>query len=90
MIREAGFDPVTTAHPALALAIVDLTDASTNPELALAEVRADDAQLPTLAYYAHTDDDVRRAALDAGFDLVVPRSRMMREGTQLITQLARA
>jgi hypothetical protein len=53
-------------------------------------VRADDAQLPTLAYYAHTDDDVRRAALEAGFDLLVPRSRMMREGAQLITQLARA
>lgn len=90
MIREAGFEPVVTADPALALAIVDLTDSSTNPEVALAEVRADDAQLPTLAYYAHTDDDVRRAALDAGFDLLVPRSRMMREGAQLITQLARA
>lgn len=90
MIREAGFEPVAGPDPALALAIVDLTDSSTNPVAALAEVRAEDAQLPALAYYAHTDDDVRRAALDAGFDLLVPRSRMMREGTQLIVQVARA
>jgi CheY-like chemotaxis protein len=44
----------------------------------------------TLATYSHVDADMRRRALDAGFDLVVPRSRMMREGGDLLAQLAGA
>jgi CheY-like chemotaxis protein len=44
----------------------------------------------TLAVYSHVDADTRRRALDAGFDLVVPRSRMMREGAELLTQLVGA
>ncbi|MGH2959521.1 MAG: hypothetical protein ACRDKE_07930, partial [Solirubrobacterales bacterium] len=84
------FEPIAKSDPELVLAIVDLTESSTDPVAALATVRGEDSQLPALAYYAHTDDDVRRAALDAGFDLVVPRSRMMREGVELIRKLARA
>ena len=35
----------------------------------------------TLAgFYSHVDVDVRERALAAGFDLVVPRSRINREG----------
>ena len=34
----------------------------------------------TLAFYAHTDQDTRRRAEQAGYDVVVPRSRMAREG----------
>ncbi|HWC25086.1 MAG TPA: hypothetical protein VG474_00750 [Solirubrobacteraceae bacterium] len=41
----------------------------------------------TLAFYLHTDVDTRRRALDAGFDLVVPRSRMAREGAALVDGL---
>lgn len=41
-----------------------------------------------LGIYAHTQPDVRRRALAAGFDLVVPRSRMVREGAQLVAELA--
>jgi CheY-like chemotaxis protein len=44
----------------------------------------------TLATYSHVDADMRRRALDAGFDLVVPRSRMMREGAELLAELAGA
>ncbi|MBJ7354246.1 MAG: hypothetical protein JHC98_05420 [Thermoleophilaceae bacterium] len=87
MIRQAGFEPVAQADADAQLVIVDLTDASTDPASALAEARGEQS-VPALAYYAHTDDDVRRAALDAGFDLVVPRSRMMREGVALIQKLA--
>jgi hypothetical protein len=89
MIREAGFEPVAKADPEIQLVIVDLTDSSTDPAVALAGARGD-ADVPALAYYAHTDDDIRRAALEAGFDLVVPRSRMMREGVVLIGDLVRA
>jgi nucleoside-diphosphate-sugar epimerase len=42
----------------------------------------------TLAFYSHVEADVRAAAEDAGFDLVVPRSRMNREGADLVTRLA--
>jgi CheY-like chemotaxis protein len=87
MIREAGFEPVAKADKSAQLVIVDLTDSSTDPVAALAEARGEQ-DVPALAYYAHTDDDIRRAALAAGFDLVVPRSRMMREGVALIGDLA--
>ena len=41
----------------------------------------------TLAFYSHVDADVRTRALAAGFDLVVPRSRMAREGSALVDRL---
>jgi hypothetical protein len=41
-----------------------------------------------LAVYAHVEADVRRLAEQAGFDLVVPRSRFMREGGALVSRLA--
>lgn len=90
MIREAGAEPVLVATPeaaratgpAAGLLVVDLvTDAFDG----IATIGCADTK--TLAYYAHTDDDVRRAALAAGCDQVVPRSRMMREGSRLIAEL---
>jgi hypothetical protein len=42
---------------------------------------------PTLGFYLHTDVDTRRRAQEAGFDLVVPRSRMAREGVALVERL---
>jgi CheY-like chemotaxis protein len=44
----------------------------------------------TLAFYSHVDDATRRRAQEVGFDLVVPRSRMAREGAALVDQLAGA
>jgi len=35
--------------------------------------------VPVLGYYSHVDAETRAAAVDAGVDLVVPRSRMSRE-----------
>jgi hypothetical protein len=42
----------------------------------------------TLGVYSHVDVDTRRRAEDAGFDLIVPRSRMAREGAALVERLA--
>jgi DNA-binding NarL/FixJ family response regulator len=42
----------------------------------------------TLGFYSHVDVDTRRRAERAGFDLVVPRSRMAREGAALVERLA--
>ena len=41
----------------------------------------------TLGFYPHVDIDVRRRAEAAGFDMVVPRSRMNREGAALVDRL---
>jgi hypothetical protein len=41
-----------------------------------------------LGVFAHVEPEVRERALAAGFDLVVPRSRFMREGGELVARLA--
>ena len=45
------------------------------------------AGVPVLAFYSHVETDVRDLAERAGFDLVVPRSRMAREGAALTERL---
>ena len=44
----------------------------------------------TLAFYSHVETDVRELAEQAGFELVVPRSRMAREGGALVERLVAA
>jgi hypothetical protein len=46
--------------------------------------------VPVLGYYSHVDAETRQAAVDAGVDLVVPRSRMARELPALAEQLLAA
>jgi CheY-like chemotaxis protein len=43
--------------------------------------------VPTLGFYSHVEQGTRRRAEEAGFDLVVPRSRMAREGPVLCADL---
>lgn len=45
-------------------------------------------QTRTLGFYSHVDASARELAERAGFDLVIPRSRMAREGAALVTRLA--
>lgn len=73
-----------------AVLVVDLTDpdldgAALVRELAEVGVLAG---VGTLGFYAHVDPEVRIRALRAGFDLVVPRSRMAREGAELVARVA--
>ena len=42
----------------------------------------------TLGFFSHVDTRARERAERAGFDLVVPRSRMAREGGELVARLA--
>ena len=42
----------------------------------------------TLGVYSHVDVETRRRAEAAAFDLIVPRSRMAREGAELVGRLA--
>jgi hypothetical protein len=43
--------------------------------------------LPVLGYYPHTDAELRQTAEAAGVDLVVPRSKLVREMPQLVEKL---
>jgi DNA-binding NarL/FixJ family response regulator len=70
--------------------IVDLTQQLDGAAL-IGELRAQGALtgVRTLGFYAHVDPAVRERALRAGFELVVPRSRIAREGVELVRQLSR-
>lgn len=39
---------------------------------------------PAIGFYSHVDVETRQSALDAGVELVVPRSRMARELPDLV------
>jgi hypothetical protein len=80
-LRAAGHDVVAPDAPADVL-VVDLT---ADVEERLGAVRA--ANVPTLGFYSHVEQDVRRSAEAAGIDRVVPRSRMAREAAELVEQL---
>lgn len=62
--------------------LADLTHDAARRIAALIYVR-----LPVLAFYSHVEEDVRAAAQEAGFGLVVPRSRMAREAPVLVERL---
>ena len=65
-----------------------------DPEVLVVDVMEVDAESviggapALLGVFAHTQPDVRERALAAGFDLVVPRSRMVREGAELVSRLS--
>ena len=66
--------------------VVDLT---AEAEERIEQVRAARLEgVPVLAFYSHVETDVRDRAELAGFDLVVPRSRMAREGASLVERLS--
>ena len=65
--------------------LVDLTSDAAQRIAQVAALDLGDAR--TLGFFSHVEPDVRAAALAAGFDLVVPRSRMNREGAELVAAL---
>jgi len=91
-LRAAGHEPLLVSDveavrreaPGADALVVDLTaDASERIE----GVTGAQTGLPALAFYSHVEVDVREHAQQAGFDLVVPRSRMAREGPALVERL---
>jgi len=95
-VAAAGHEPVLVSEPdalrreltRAKAVIVDLTfDAADQIEqLRLARPPG----VKTLAFYSHVETDVRERAERAGYDVIVPRSRMAREGAQLIERLLRS
>lgn len=75
-VRAAGHDVVgTDEDPDLVIADVELVDPS--------EI----AGRARLGFYPHTNVELKRRAEAAGFDLVVPRSRIARELPELVERL---
>ena len=77
------------ATPESDLLIVDLTAEGIDGAKVLQRLRegGEVEGVATMGFYAHVDQETRRQAIDAGFDRVVPRSRMAREAPALVERL---
>jgi DNA-binding NarL/FixJ family response regulator len=76
-------------RPVADVLVVDLTDAELDGA-GIVETLAGEGALSsvaTLGFYSHVDVQARERAERAGFDLIVPRSRMAREGAVLVRRL---
>ena len=67
------------------LLVVDLAGGALDPAGALSA--RPNPSVRTLASYAHVHPGQREAALAAGFDRVVPRSKLAREAPELVAEL---
>lgn len=76
--------------PAADMLVIDLTGEDLDgAELVRSLSDAGELEgIRTLGFYSHVDTDTRRRAEAAGIDQVVPRSRMAREASELVAQLA--
>jgi hypothetical protein len=77
------------AHADAAVAnvlVVDLTDADLDGASIVERLLATGelGSTRTLGFYSHVDVAARERAERAGFEIVVPRSRMAREGVELV------
>ena len=84
-LRAGGHDVRPPDDAEAEVLVVDLTDQDVD---GLGAARA--ASVPTLGFYSHVDQETRRRAEEAGFDRVVPRSRMAREAATLVETLVAA
>jgi hypothetical protein len=86
-LRERLADPAVGAGAVL---VVDLTDEDLDGARILESLSSEGGlqRLRTLGFFSHVDTRARERAEEAGFDLAVPRSRMAREGAELIARLA--
>ena len=77
------------AAPEADVLVVDLTDAQLDAAAVVAALNGEGEldTTRTLGFYSHVEADARERAERAGVELVVPRSRMAREGAELISTL---
>ncbi|BDC52571.1 hypothetical protein F183_A48860 [Bryobacterales bacterium F-183] len=82
-IRSANTVESALAQPTT-LAIVDLNARQSPVQDIIAALR--DASIPTVAFVAHVQTDLKQQALDAGVDRVIARSAFSRVMPELIAQ----
>jgi hypothetical protein len=94
-LQAAGHDPVLVgrgedlegALTGARVLVVDLTDdVPARIDAAVSALPPSDPPR-TLAFFSHVEGGVKAAAQAAGFDLVVPRSRMARATAELVAEL---
>jgi DNA-binding NarL/FixJ family response regulator len=95
MLRAAGHEAQlsagATADPRGAqVLVVDLAAGSFDGVALVERLRAagDLEGVRTIGVYSHVDAETKRRADAAGLDLVVPRSRLAREGAALVERVA--
>ena len=79
-----------SAAPEVDVLVVDLTDDDIDGATMVESMRMgrELGDTRTLGFYSHVEAETRRRAEEAGFDQVVPRSRMAREMGALVDRLA--
>ena len=96
-LQAGGHEPVLVSSaldlegslPGAEVLVVDLTDdVSARIEATQRALTDERVTVRSLAFFSHVETDVRIRALEAGFDLVVPRSRMARAAAELVAELA--
>lgn len=72
--------------------VVDLTDSELDGATVVESLIVEGVlpETHTLGFYSHVEAQARERAERAGFELVVPRSRMAREGAALVGSLSHA
>ena len=95
MLRAAGHEAELVRAPdarpnGAAVLVVDLAAPGFDGVALVEGLRSagDLGATRVLGVYSHVDVETRRRAEAAGFDLVVPRSRMAREGPALVAALS--
>ena len=98
MLSAAGHDvtlcaaagPARSQAPGADVFVVDLASDEVDGATLVESMRQSRELGPTrtLGFYAHLDTAARSRAKDAGFDLAVPRSRLARDGDELVRRLA--
>jgi hypothetical protein len=86
-VLVSGASDLQAALSGADVLIVDLT-AESGERIELVRPALGPGLPRTLGFFAHVEKDVRSQAEAAGFDLVVPRSRMARAAAELVSQLA--
>jgi CheY-like chemotaxis protein len=90
LLSEGGNEVELVADPeaaraAAARADVVLVDLAADPDAGIALVAGGGAaRARTIGVYSHVDAETRARAQAAGFDLVVPRSRLVRDGARML------
>jgi hypothetical protein len=94
-LQAGGHDPVLVSNrddlaaelEEADVLVVDLT-ADVAERIQAVQPALEAGRPPVLGFFAHVERDVRDRAQAAGFELVVPRSRMARSAAELVSQLA--
>jgi hypothetical protein len=87
--RLAQADAADNDGPAVDVLVVDLTDGELEGDQSVQSLVGDGrlTGVRTLGFYSHVEAAARDRAERAGIELVVPRSRMAREGVELVAGL---